>query len=833
MLFEQLQHGIHENEDFIQLFSKRMELEIIYSLELETIQKTSSKSSNKRLTNDDYVSSIKNLFQRFNECFAKEGEYHAQVANSIKELVIAPFSKWCKEHEQRVEYSKTAIQERYKVFKSQKQNLEKLQKRYFNRCRMLEEFKTHYTEDEINEELSDAEAMSENQVDDENSLAEDDDEVYYLDGKQYDKKAIKSLLTNILKGVELSSHKIPILGTYNNVSLGSDITQWLIDNMPELKGNIARAEKIGQDLINEDFIRLIGAMNTKNFINSSQYYYQWKPVVFEITKLSEFELQKDSPDDQLNRSSTVIKSSQFADYLDDMKQALGVSAIDYKDRSQLSKLINEVNKLDSQYYQLTVQVDKLRCDLEEVIMDHLAFMQKCELDRVKAIKKVSYDFIACFSKGVEFIDLIYQEMVLIEETINPINDLKFLIDNYATGRFKPHVILYDNYYNSNIKQTFGVDLSVKSRIDRKVVPIIVQCILSYLDHIYPELENDEERIHLWTKPVHLSKVHQLRFKLNDINDTSKVHTILKESHPIIVTNVLKLYFMELPDSIIPHDYYDLIKSLYQNYPSNSSEKETHESRITGLQNVLVDLPKCNLATLDAILTHLGRLVNIIGSKDKEVSKDLEKRLAKEFSSLVLRPKSEDLGSDYLTSNASLNDKHQYNLLIDLFENKETIFKELRRRNSSRVSSASFERHNSSSSGPKEVVVEKSKKRLERKLQDAMHTNKNKETEDERVSRDKENGHKKNDLSISKENEALPPPPEEPKTPPSGLKRSPSPKKGLSSHLKENERKSFGKGSKKSSKKDDSGLATKQNEKKDEPAGEHSKNKKEDGVIVVD
>ena len=43
-----------------------------------------------------------------------------------------------------------------------------------------------------------------------------------------------------------------------------------------------------------------------------------------------------------------------------------------------------------------------------------------------------------------------------------------------------------------------------------------------------------------------------------------------------------------------------------------------QNRVNGLQNVLSELPKCNLATLDAILTHLSRLVSIVGTQDKDL-----------------------------------------------------------------------------------------------------------------------------------------------------------------------------------------------------------------------
>lgn len=795
ILFDQLHEGVNENDDFIQLFTKRMELEIIYGTQLESIEK-SLKSNSKRQNNDDYVSSIKNAYQKINENFNKQAGYHLQIGSNIQLLVLDPFSKWCKEHKQRVEYSETVLFDKYKAFKSSKTNLEKLQKRYFNRCRMLEEFKSHYTEDEINEELKDIEFAENVEATEEND--EDDGTVYVLGGTKYDNKSVKTLLTSILKNIELASHKVPILGTYNNVSSGSAITQWLLDNMNELNRNIAKAEIFGQDLVNSGFIRLIGSMSSgKNFINSSQFFYQWKPIVFEITKISELESVISETDSALSRtSSSAAKGSQFADYFEDMKQAMGVTSIDYKDKSQLSKLVVNVNSLDDQYYKSTVNLDKIRCELEEIIMDHLTFMQKCELDRLKAIKKVTFDFIASFANKVNTMKQICDELLVVEETIHPMNDLKFLIENYATGKFKPQVVLYDNYYNSNIKQTFGVDLTVKSRLDRKVVPLIIQCILSHLDKVYPDLVNDQERINLWTMPIHLTQVHQLRFQLNDTNDTSKINEILSGTHPMIITNVLKLYFMELPDSVIPHDYYDLIKSLYQNYPVSNDDSTVNESRINGLQNLLVDLPKCSLATLDAILTHLSRLIHIIGSKDEELSKTLQLKLSKEFANLILRPKLDLLSFDGSNNSSTyINDKHQYTFMNDLFEYKDTIFKELRRRNSSRSNNPTRE---SSTKTTRSALSsgDNIKSRLESKLQKAVHNSKKQNATSDAsskssLSKDDNIAAKSDAVASSMYSNERPAPPSTPppstpkKSAPASLKRSTSPnKKKLNTYLKD-------------------------------------------------
>lgn len=723
VLFDVLFEGVKENEDFIRLFNRRMDLELQYGLLLEALP-LQVKPLSKRHTDDDYASTIKNAFAKMNENFSSQGKYHVEVAENIQELVLNPFLKWCKEHEQRIGYSEVVITEKFKQYKSSKASLEKLQTKYFNKCRMLEEFRSRFSDDELTLIPQDETSFDNSVENDDHSETETElnENTYTFAGAVYDHKNARKLLGDIISNIELRSHKVPIIGKYFNVSSGSEITQWLLDNMPEFKGNIARAEAFGQDLIENKFIRLIGSMNaSKNFINSSQFFYQWKPYAFEFTKLVELDQARAAASNSAAASNG--RTAQLTNYLEDVKQAIGVSSIDFNDKSQYPKLLKLVESLDKAYFDSTKTLDKIRCDFEEVVMDHLAFMGKCELDRLKAIKKVTFDFLSIFSNKWAAVKNVSDELFVVEETIHPLSDLKILIENYATGKFEPHVTLYDNYYNSNIKQTFGVDLNVKARLDRKAVPSIIQATLSCLDNIYPELADDSERVNLWTEPVHLSNIHELRFQLNELTEVSQMQQVLIKSEPKVITNVLKLYFMELPDSIVPHSYFDLIMTLYNSYPVESKDESVNNSRLTGLQNTLLELPVCSLATLDAILTHLNRLVKIIATEDENLGRSLRSRLCKEFGPLVLRPKAGLNGSDgkSLQTTMAVVESTQQSFIADLFSHKDAIFGELRRRNSSKPISNSRKStdHFTSEALRVEPGTDKAKARLESKMKRAV------------------------------------------------------------------------------------------------------------------
>ena len=82
------------------------------------------------------------------------------------------------------------------------------------------------------------------------------------------------------------------------------------------------------------------------------------------------------------------------------------------------------------------------------MMDHQNFMDRCELDRLNAIKSVIFDFSGAISNVIPSLQSTVDNMMLYQETVQPLGDLRYLLENYRTGAFVPKVQVYDNYYNS-------------------------------------------------------------------------------------------------------------------------------------------------------------------------------------------------------------------------------------------------------------------------------------------------------------------------------------------------------------------------------------------------
>jgi hypothetical protein len=154
----------------------------------------------------------------------------------------------------------------------------------------------------------------------------------------------------------------------------------------------------------------------------------------------------------------------------------------YPNETPSEKLRREATEADERYKGGVRKLDLLRCNLEEAMMDQLKFMERCELDRLKAIKAVILDFSGAISNVIPSLQSTVDNMMLYQETVQPLGDLRYLLENYRTGGFVPRVQIYENYYNAGDDQIFGADLEARARADRKRVPIVVTTILTFLDN---------------------------------------------------------------------------------------------------------------------------------------------------------------------------------------------------------------------------------------------------------------------------------------------------------------------------------------------------------------
>src|SRR4051812_49087130 len=120
----------------------------------------------------------------------------------------------------------------------------------------------------------------------------------------------------------------------------------------------------------------------------------------------------------------------------------------------------------------------------------------------------------------------------------------------------------------------------------------------------------------------------------------------------------------MPDSLVSSHVYEIMKTIY----STPASESTDSTRISVLQNTLSQLRLANIATLDALMTHFTRLIELTSADEAYVS-----QLATILAPCILRPKTE--------TSMTMEEKYSYRLIRDLFTHKDAIFTELKRASS--------------------------------------------------------------------------------------------------------------------------------------------------------
>jgi hypothetical protein len=132
--------------------------------------------------------------------------------------------------------------------------------------------------------------------------------------------------------------------------------------------------------------------------------------------------------------------------------------------------------------------------------------------------------------------------------------------------------------------------------------------------------------------------------------------------------------------------YEIVRTIY-----TSTADGNDASRVAVLQQTLSQLRLTNIATLDACMNHFTRLIDLTSADEEYVS-----ALATSLAPCILRPRTE--------TSLTMEEKHAYKLVRDLFAHKDAVFNELKRMSSVNHSSAA------SSNRPRAISTDESNRK---------------------------------------------------------------------------------------------------------------------------
>ncbi|CAG8476208.1 178_t:CDS:10 [Racocetra persica] len=620
ILYDKLDQGNVENDEIIEFLKERIAVEELYGKKLCDLSQISSRPNG--FQRDDGAS-LRRSFEIVKQECDQIGQAHLQMANNLSDLVLKPFLKQSEDYSKSLRASREEITGYLKLFDKLINEVEKSRTNYITKCQLADEA------DKISAYEEETRSISEKDIQQDQSLT------VTLGKHLFSEEEIMQFLAKMREEIPSKEIKIPFLGTYNDAYSGEDITDWLTRNHPNTI-SWEDAENIGQELADQGFLKHIGAIGNY-FVSTPVAYFQFKNKAFNLRDTEEV-----NAGIGWNGLIYAISTNQPSEKKRFRKEA---NEADEAYRHAVRRLISK------KYLGLLYRT---RLFLEESMMDQMNLMERREFDRIKASKTAFLNYSTTCTTVISPAQLMSERLLIYHEALKPEKEIQFIIQHYRTGPFNPKVVLYTNkYYGSASDQTFGVPLDEKAQKDLKVVPQIVTKCLRCIT---------KDKKLLWVTNVPLAAVHALR---EEINDGSKVTLRkLREYDLAIVTGVLKLYFMELPECLLTFKLYDPVKLLY----SLSLEEQDDDMRIATISKLVTSLPPRNYETLNVFISHLNSLIMSVEADDVYIT-----TLAQIYGYILLYPNLEEKNDEKSVGMVYLNDRHPYRLVKDLIIHHDKIF----------------------------------------------------------------------------------------------------------------------------------------------------------------
>ncbi|KAG0302627.1 hypothetical protein BGZ97_002259 [Linnemannia gamsii] len=609
VLHSKMDQGVVEDQEILTYLRERIDVEQRYGNALIEM-------GNRRLKLEGFLrddgASLRKTFETIKNESIDLGNGHLSLANNLKELVLAPLVKFNTQVYQTTQQSREDIENRLKLFDKHLLDLDRSHAAYVAKCNTADQ-----AEMEANK-IAAEDAAARGSPPGASSGNLDLERRHEFASQRFTIQELNKFLNRMRAEVPSQDVKVPIMGVYNNCCTGSAIAHWIQQNTKAR--TVEEAEHIGQSLSDEGFLRLIGQRGNR-FLATPANFYQWRDQMFELL----------DEDDREEEMSLVKRTKQ------------------------------EVEKADAAYLAAVKKADLTRLQLEVGLFSHMDLLQRCEYERINTFKNAFLNFAAIFSNIISITQSVADHLLIFQEALRPANDVQYVIEQYRTGAFVPMPTLYNHFYlGSGYEQVFGVNIEQHCNFTRKKVPQLVTKCLSRIKKSSVALTN-EQKVACWTAEVPLSEIHTLR---NKINHGGKItQKLLRLFDVATVIGVLRLYFLELPGSLLNGDEYETVKIIYSSVSDDVNDSK-NDARISSIRNLLALLSPARFYTLYEVVKHVSNLI-----KETSADDDFTHYIAHRWGPVFLRPLEETA--------VTLHDKHPQRMMRDMLKMTHQIFEPIR------------------------------------------------------------------------------------------------------------------------------------------------------------
>ena len=807
-LYAQLQAGLDENESILAFVAHRAELEYSHAealatpppppsfaaplfrqaagilhevLPIDANLGTSSASTRGFAANTSATSRAFRMIQA--EANTTHANAHGKVARHLEKSILEPFGKWAAEHRQRITHSWEHVDATLTRFERQKAEVDKLKHSYENKCRNADE-----AEDDVRFapiEESDLGSPPPSQA----------SQATPRPGSVLQRRSVSADSTNAI-----------------------DVQQEQTD--PE---KLKRRETVRKQF---GFTQRSTSATISPPNKSTEVGHVKLPPLPTETEGQAMQTgaETGATATNLKRSGTI--SAFVTSAVDKMpapiKAAVGgvVSA-----ESRHIRLRRDADNAEKVYEEAVRNLDRTRCQVEEVLFEHYGLTQRWEADRIRAVQSVLASYNQALAAQLPILQQSSTRSFKIHQGLDPSLELRALIRHARTGPFRPAMERFQPYYHDEISLGrkagphgvahgwliknggFGLDLSLVERLeylDRlehqqsgtsdaagasqqlATLPPVLTALLAALDRAYADTERwtalakalpalvsnaqdddaaepdakiiGQEKRKIWILEVPLPITHRVRDALiahlnpsladliygnNGKGGDAAERTanpipdkLLDSYDPPVLAACVKLWLLELEQSLITEDLWDQIDAIYRaaaaqehealaaatSTIASTEEKEAPAQRaeideatkqkiqdgvLEDLRVVLNKLPRIHLACLDALFSHLDKLVDATEATEPDAI--YTNKLGLALGRALLRPKRE---SQYTVASqiGTL-------VVVDLVQHYGAIFPELvdKRLKESVSASPSSSRTGFAADGQRRTPIRKRTKPVDQRI----------------------------------------------------------------------------------------------------------------------
>ncbi|KAJ3216644.1 hypothetical protein HDU67_009172 [Dinochytrium kinnereticum] len=308
--------------------------------------------------------------------------------------------------------------------------------------------------------------------------------------------------------------------------------------------------------------------------------------------------------------------------------------------------------------------ESARTALEQSITEYLIAAQEAETFRLtiargalQALEAAQIFVINEFGTswnprgGLHLSDSTEEDDPLLLQPPDADSGIQHIAERYRTGHLRIPPIIFESYEEGHIaSQTFGVSLEDLAEVHEVTLPIVVQKCVGALANAHRQ-GIPHSGVDAWLSTnLEFPSIGFLRQEMNKLDPEMIRCANMKRYQPCTVSNVLRMYLLELPVSVCSFELYEPLKILYANESTDSEENE--EMRLKSVKSLLKTLVPPHLETLRVLAAYFSEITKEINPSQKRF-----KRFFWSIAPLILRPQTE--------TRENLADEHPWLFARDL------------------------------------------------------------------------------------------------------------------------------------------------------------------------